>query len=169
MSEFSNLFKARSHGLKLPREYEDEINRYVAKSSGEQQNVEHRPFPRQVDFWTFCIATALASQLTPLTNAPTNWGKNFIYTNQGIIDNDICSLLTIIAIDNIGYNEPEAFKSDMFDVIDTRKIIELANRLAAVGCPVVLNKLSDNRLGTTPLDKSLEFAHSLLGNVRSAD
>ena len=65
MSDFADLFRAKGHGLMLPRDDEDAINRYVAMHSGERQSVERRPFPRQVDFWAFSIATALALKLEP--------------------------------------------------------------------------------------------------------
>lgn len=44
------------------------------------------------------------------------------------------------------------------DVTETRRIIELANRLAAAGCPEVLRNLGNSPLRTTPLDQTLEFA-----------
>ena len=137
----------------LPREDDDAINRYVAMHSGERQNVERRPFPRQVDFWAFCIATALAMDLKPREDPIARWGKNFINTSQGIMNSHLCSLLAIIAVAKLGHNDPE--------VTETRRIVELANRLAAAGCPVVLKKLSENVLRTTPLDQALELARSL--------
>lgn len=153
---FSNLFRARGHGLKLPRDDEDAINRYVAMHSSERTNVESRPFPRQVDFWAFCIATALALQLEPPDGGLR--GKSFIYTSQGVMDNDLCSLLAIVAVAKLGLDDP--------GVTETGRIIDLANRLAAAGCPEVLRKLGGGPLRTTPLDKALEFARSLQDAVR---
>ena len=153
MSDFGDLFRARGHALVLPRENEDEINRFVGMHSGERQSVERRPFRRQVDFWAFCIATALAMKLKPRKDPAGRWGKNFIYTSQGIMDDDLCSLLAVIAVGRLGHENPE--------VAEIRRIVDLANRLAAAGCPVVLKKLSDNPLRTTPLDQMLELARSL--------
>ena len=65
MSDFVELFRSRSHGLVLPQDDDDEVNRYVAMHSGERESVERRPFRRQVDFWAFSIATALALKLEP--------------------------------------------------------------------------------------------------------
>ena len=48
MSDFGDLFRARGHALVLPRENEDEINRFVGMHSGERESVERRPFRRQV-------------------------------------------------------------------------------------------------------------------------
>ena len=161
MSDFADLFKVRGHGLVLPRDDEDAINRYVAMHSGERESVESRPFPRQVDFWAFSIATALALQLEPREGPATRWGKKFIDTSQGIMDNDLCSLLAVIAVAKLGHDDPEAG--------EPRRIIDLANRLAGAGCPEVLKKLSETDLRTTPLDRTLELAMSLQDRVRSDD
>ena len=161
MSNFADRFRARGHGLILPREDEAAINRYVATHSGERENVERRPFRRQVDFWAFCIAAALALKLEPREGPTARWGKNFIYTSQGIMDNDLCSLLAVIAVARLGHDNPE--------VTETRRIVDLANRLAAAGCPVVLKELSGNPLRTTPLDQALELARSLQERMRSRD
>ncbi len=142
----------------LPREDEDAINRYVARqATNVQTNVESRPFPRQVDFWAFCIVTALALKVKPREGTISNWGKSFIYTNQGIIDNDLASLLAIVAVASIGLEDTK--------VTETRRIIEVANRLAAAGCPKVLSELQNSPLRTTPLDQTLEFARTLQGQV----
>ncbi len=143
----------------LPRDDEDTISRYIAMHSGEPESVERRPFRRQVDFWAFCIATALALRLQPREGPTARWGKNFIYTSQGIMDNDLCSLLAVIAVAKLGHDDPE--------VTETRRIVDLANRLAAAGCPVVLKKLSESPLRTTPLDQALQLARSLQEQLHS--
>lgn len=158
MASFEDFFKTKSCGLVLPRDEEDEINRYVAMHSGDRESIERRPFPRQVDFWAYCIAAALALELEPREGPPNRWGKNFIYTYQGVMDNHLCSLLAIVAVAKLGHDHPE--------VIDVRRIVDLANRLAASGCSAVLKKLSEDTLRTTPLDQALEFARTLQGSVR---
>ena len=159
MSDFADIFKSRSHSLMLPQDDDDEINRYVAMHSGERESVERRPFPRQVDFWAFSIATALALKLEPREGPVGRWGKSFIYTYQGILDNDLCSLLAVIAVAKLGHDDPE--------VDEPRRIIDLANRLAGAGCSVVLKELSEGVLRTTPLDRALEYASSLQDRVCS--
>ena len=159
MSDFADLFRTKSHGLMLPRSDEEAINRYVAMHSGEGESIEHRPFPRQVDFWAFSIATALALKLKPREGTVGRWGKTFIYTSQGIMDNDLCALLAVIAVAKLGHDDPE--------VDEPRRIVDLANRLAGAGCPVVLRELSETDLRTTPLDRALELAQSLQEDVRS--
>lgn len=161
VSDFADIFKSRSHGLVLPRDDDDEINRYVAMHSGERENVERRPFRRQVDFWAFSIATALVLKLEPREGTVGRWGKKFIETSQGIMDNDLCSLLAVIAVARLGHDDPE--------VGEPRRIIDLANRLAGAGCPVVLKELAEIYLRTTPLDRALELARSLQERVRPND
>ena len=160
MSDFAELFKAKGHGLVLPKD-EDDINRYVAMHSGEQDRVERRPFPRQVDFWAFSIATALALKLSPREGPVRGWGKNFIYTSQGIMSDELCALLAVIAVARLGHDDP--------DVGDPRRIIEMANRLAGAGCPVVLKELTENALRITPLDRALEFARTMQDGLRSEE
>lgn len=154
---FSDLFRATSHGLVLPRDDEDAINRYVAMHAGNRENVESRPFPRKVDFWAFCIATALALKLEPRDGVPSRWGQKFIDTPQGVLDNDVCSFLAIVAVAKLGLDDP--------GVTESGRIVDLANRLAAAGCPEVLRKLENSPLQTTPLDQALEFARSLQTQV----
>ena len=161
MSDFADLFRARGYALVLPRDDEDAINRYVAMHSGERESVERRPFPRQVDFWAFSIATALALKLEPREGPAGRWGKNFIYTSQGIMDNDLCALLAVIAVAKLGHNDSE--------VGEPRRIVDLANRLAGAGCPVALKELAETDLRTTPLDRALELARSLQERVRPND
>ena len=103
---FSDLFRATSHGLVLPRDDEDAINRYVAMHASNRENVESRPFPRKVDFWAFCIATALALKLEPRDGVPSRWGQKFIDTPQGVLDNDVCSLLAVVAVAKLGLDDP---------------------------------------------------------------
>lgn len=159
MSDFGALLSARAYGLVLPRSDEAQIDRYVAMHSSQRASAERHPFRRQVDFWAFSIVAALAWDLPPREDPPTRWGKVFIYTSQGILDNDLCSLLAVIAVAKLGHEDPE--------VAEARRILEIANRLAGAGCPEVLRKLSENTLRTTPLDRAVELARTLHEQVRS--
>ena len=107
MSDFATLLSGRNYGLVLPRNDEEQIDRYVAMHSSERASIERRPFRRQVDFWAFSIVSALAWDLDPRQEPPARWGKVFIYTNQGILDNDLCSLLAVIAVAKLGHDDPD--------------------------------------------------------------
>ena len=159
MSDFASLFSSRAHGLVLPTRDKAQIERYVAMHSGGPVSLERVPFRRQVDFWAFSIVAALALDLDPLDGPATRWGTVFIYTSQGIMDNDLCSLLAVVSVAKTGHDAP--------DVGDPRRIVDLSNRLAGAGCPVVLEKLSENALRTTPLDRAIELARWLQEQIRS--
>lgn len=159
MGQLASLFSTRSYALVLPKNEDDEISRYVAMHAGERDSAERRPFRRQVDFWAFSIATALALRLEPRDGLPSSWGKRFIYTSQGILDENVCSLLAVIAVAKMGH--------DHAAVADVRRVVEHANRLAGTGSSYVLTKLSESALRTTPLDRALELARSLQERARS--
>ena len=158
MNEFSDLLSSRQFGLVLPKRDKEQIERYVAQS-GRDVSVERVPFRRQVDFWAFSIATALTIKLEPVEGPPSRWGTVFIYSSQGVMNNDLCSLLAVVATAKMGI--------DSADVGDPGRIIEFSNRLAGAGCPVVLRKLSETSLRTTPLDRAIALATSLRDEVRS--
>lgn len=158
MNKFYDLLSSRQYGLQLPKQDKEQIERYVAQS-GRDVSVERIPFRRQVDFWAFSIATALAMRLDPLKDPPSRWGKVFIYSSQGVMDDNLCSLLAVVAVAKMGMDGP--------NFSDPRQIIDLSNRLAGAGCPVVLSKLSGGPLRTTPLDGAIAFARSLRSEARS--
>ena len=158
MNEFSERLSSRQYSLVLPKRDKHQIERYVAQS-GRDVSVERVPFRRQVDFWAFSIATALALKLEPVQGPPSRWGRVFIYTPQGVMDDDLCSLLAVVAIARMGIDKP--------DVGDPARVIELSNRLAGAGCPVVLRKLAESMLRTTPLDRAVAYARSLRAHVRT--
>lgn len=106
------------------------------------------------------IATALARNLDLREGAVSKWGKSFIYTNQGILDNDLGSLLAVITVARLGHEHPE--------IDNPARIIELANRLAGAGCPVVLKELAKPDLRTSPLDRALEFATAMQEKIKSS-
>ena len=153
MDNFEKMFLGRSFGLMLPKRDKSQIEKYVAMHSSINVRAENSPFPRQIDFWAFSIAAALVLKLDPLDGPPSRWGTVFIYTSQGVMNNDLCSLLAVVAVAKMGCESP--------DVADPQRIVELSNRLAGAGCPKVLEKLSVNALRTTPLDRAIELARSL--------
>lgn len=154
MSEFRERFREANISLTLPRENENDVNRLVRMHSGEKRNIELRPFRRQLDFWAFCIAAALSIQLAPREGSYQK--KMFIQTSQDIMSEDLCAFLAVIAIAKLGHDSPEAG--------EIKHIIELANRLAAAGCPYVLQKIGENAL-ISPLDQAIGLARMLRNNM----
>lgn len=159
MNEFASRLSGRQYGLVLPKADRPQIERYVAMHSGRDTSVERAPFRRQVDYWSFSIATALAMDLEALPQPPSRWGTVFIYTSQGILDDDLSGLLAVVAVAKLGHDSPDAG--------DARQIVDLANRLAGAGSPVVLRELMEHSLRTTPLDRAIEFGRSLQERVRT--
>ena len=154
MSEFRERFRSANCSLTFPREFENEINRIVQMHSGERGSIERRPFRRQVDFWMFCIAVALSDQLAPRDGKYQK--KMFIQTSQDIISEEFCAFLAIIAVAKFSHDSPEAG--------EVKHIIELANRLAAAGCPLVIQKFKEN-IFTSQLDQAVELARTLRNNM----
>ena len=159
LNEFASLLAGRQYGLRLPKADGPQIERYVAMHSGRDVSVERAPFRRQVDFWAFSIAAALAMELEPLSQPPSRWGTVFIYTSQGILDDDLSALLVIVAVAKLGHDSPAAG--------DAPQIVDLANRLAGAGSSVVLRMLAEDSLRTTPLDRVIELGRSLQERVRT--
>ena len=88
-----------------------------------------------IDFWFTAIAWAIHSSTEPVVEAT---GRFFV--NLGPNPNDIrnfeewrADLLTILAVRDFGSDSP--------DVVDARKIIDLANRYAEAGAPLLLDRL----------------------------
>jgi hypothetical protein len=153
MNYFRSLLTAQAHGLLLPKEHKASVERYVAMHQVTTASPERMPFRRQLDFWAFSLVTALAKGLSPLEDASSKWGERFIDTQHVDMGDDLCALLAVVALAKFGYEHE--------DVANPRRIIDLANRLAAVGCPLVLNKLGSNALRSLPLDRAIEFAREL--------
>ena len=158
MNDLAQQFLTKGYPLVLPKEVDEEANRLVAMHSGERISVERRPFRRQIDLWAFSLATALALGLAPREGSRSSWGKTFIYTDQGIMDSDLCGLLTVVAVSKLGHEHLE--------VPEPRAIIDLANRLSAAGCTEVLRRIATTDLRTTPLDRAIELARALQDGTR---
>ena len=159
MNFFADYLKSTNCGLVLPKSDDDQISRYVRTHSAERDNFEQRPFRRQVDFWAFSVVVALALELDPKEGKVNQWGKTFIYTNQGILDNDLASLLAVVEVAMYG---PENITTG-----DPKQLVERANRLAGAGCSRVLKELEQVNLRTTILDRTLDLAAKLLDEVRT--
>ena len=150
---FRSLLSAQAHSLLLPKKHKAEVERYVLMHQMTGATPERAPFHRQVDFWAFSIAAALAKGLLPLQeNPPSRWGDKFVDTHNVEMSDDLCALLAVVAMAHLGLEHPE--------VGSPRRIIDLGNRFAAVGCPIVLDQLSENVLKPT-LDRAIDLARDL--------
>ena len=154
MSYFTVLLSSQAHTLRLPTESRDDVERYVLQHQKGGANAERAPFRRQLDFWAFAIATAVAADLQPLAEPSSVWGRKFVDTRTVQMPDDLCDLLAVLALKYLG---PEGDGVD-----DPAEIVEVGNRLAGAGCPELLAKLNNPDLRVTTLDKALEFAAQML-------
>ena len=155
MAYFAQLLTQKAYRLRFPRKYSGEVHRYVLQH--QSSTLERSPFRRQLDFWAFSITTALTQDIAPLDQASSKWGKHFTDTRSVTMSETLADLVAVVAFHHLG---PEHEGID-----DPAQIIEINNRLAGAGCPVVLEHLSAD-LRLTPLDKALNLAASMLSNSR---
>ena len=160
MNYFTTLLSSQAHTLRLPDQSKDDIERYVVQHQKGNVSQEQAPFRRQLDFWAFAIASAIARGVTPLEKPSTSWGRKFADTRSVQMPDGLCEMLAVIALATLG--------QDHEDIDDPSQIIELGNRFAGAGCPELLKQLSNPDLRTTVLDKVLEFASSLRSKAGTA-
>ena len=153
MNYFTTILSSQAHTLRLPNQSKDDIERYVLQHQKGNSSPERAPFRRQLDFWAFAIASAIASRTPPLKEASAKWGKKFADTRSVQMPDGLCEILTVIALATLG--------PDHEGIDNPAQIIELGNKFAGAGCPKLLKQLSDPDLRTTALDKALEFARTL--------
>ena len=159
MNYFTSLLSSQAHTLRLPQDSKDDVERYVLQHQKGGASLERAPFRRQIDFWAFSIATALANGLAPLAEGSSTWGKKFADTRAVQMPDGVCELLAVVALTELGLEHE--------GIDDAKQIIELGNRLAGAGCPKVLEQLNDPDLRLTALDKALELATSLRPDVEA--
>ena len=157
MSYFSSVLSSQAHTLRLPTNAKNDIERYVLQHQKGGATPERTPFRRQIDFWAFSIATAVALGLPPLEEKSSKWGKKFADTRAVQMPEDICDLLAVLALTELG---PEHQGLD-----DSAEMVELGNRFAGAGTPEVLARLQDPDLRLTALEKALEFAGTMYSEV----
>ena len=150
---FKNLLSSQAHQLVLPKDCRADVHRFVGMHQKGGPSPERAPFRRQVDFWAFSIVTAIARGL-PLLDTPVSaWGATFTDTKSVDMPDGICEILAVISFRILG--------AEHEGLGDPSYIIDIGNRLAGAGCPVVIKILSNPDLRTTALDKILDFANSL--------
>ena len=160
MSFLSNLLTSQSHPLRLPAESRGDVERFVRQHQKGTVSLELVPFRRQLDFWAFSIGAAVARGIAPRAGASSKWGRRFADTHPRTVQmpEALCEMLAVVAFDIYGQDDEKA--------ADPAAIIELGNRLAGSGCPVLLRELTNPDLRTTTLDKALAFARILRSEVR---
>lgn len=159
MSYFGNVLTANAHALRLPSDLKDDIELFVAQHQKGSVSSERAPFRRQLDFWAFSFGTALAKSLEPLDGPSSRWGTKFADTRSVQMPERLCELLAVIALSKLG--------PDHDGIDDPVQIVELGNRLAGAGSPLVVAHLKSADLRVTTLDKALDYAAELKGDAAS--
>ena len=160
MNYFTTLLSSQAHTLRLPDKSKDDIERHVLQHQKGSVSHERAPFRRQLDFWAFAIATAIANGTPPLGEPSAKWGRKFADTRSVQLPDGLCEMLAVVALTTLG--------SEHEGIDDPVQIIELGNCLAGAGCPELLKHLSDPDLRITTLDKALEFAKSMRSQVQAS-
>ena len=158
MTYFVQHLSQKAYTLRLPRHHTNDVQRYVRQHQT-SVSLENAPFRRQLDFWFFSIAIALARELSPLDGPSSQWGKKFVDTRQVDMSEGSCNLLAVIAFHYLGAEHDR--------INDPAQIIEIGNCLAGAGCPKVLKQLNSRDLRLTPLEKTLHYATSTLSEMSS--
>ena len=161
MSHFSVLLSSQAHTLRLPKTAEEDVERFVLQHQTGGTTVERAPFLRKLDFWAFGIVTAVARGLDALEEPSSRWGKKFVDTRAVQMPGGLCDLLAVLALTQLGPEHP--------GLDDPAEIIELGNRLAGAGVPVLLARIQDPDLRTTALDKALDFAAQLRNEISDVE
>jgi hypothetical protein len=132
-------FTGSQHRLLLPEEIKERaIPLIQTQATTTFRNADHAPFHRMIDFWFTAIAWAVHHGVEPVQQ-PT--GKFFVALGPNTQDirhfeEWRADLLAILAVRDFGAHSP--------DVMDTRKVIDLANRYAEAGAPLLLEHLKEN-------------------------
>jgi len=122
--------------LKVPSNYHEDLTRYSRTQSvaGEKKNPLDNPFDRYVDLWMLGVCIGARERRTNELKGAAS--KTFITGVVLATDPDRIELLELLAI---GYT------GDPYIVAEPRKVIDLANGLAAVGVPMVIDMLKGGR------------------------
>jgi len=132
-------FTGSQHRLLLPEDIKDRATPWIqTQPTTAYRTADQAPFRRMIDFWFTAIAWAVSHEVEPVEETT---GRFFVALGPN--PNDIrnfeewrADLLTILAVRVFGVNSP--------DVSDTRKIIDLANRYAEAGAPLLLDRLEES-------------------------
>ena len=116
--------------LVRPVEQEDDYRMYC-QTKTKRTSLDRCPFPRMVDLWFAGMSLAARNQLPP-TNLTGLKPQEFI--EGSIFDRDSwrIQIVMLVAI---------ALENDVTVVLDPHKMLRIANGLAAVGVPLIVEML----------------------------
>lgn len=138
--------------LIAPVEQRDVYDRYC--QTGGRAIIDQSPFPRMVDFWFTGLALAARKELVPVDLGRKD---TFKFMEGSIFDRDSwrVQLVMLIAI---------AVEGKVEIVGEPRRMMTIANGLAAVGVPYVVEMLRDG--GQDPIWNLSESLDETLHNTQ---
>lgn len=137
--------------LKFPSAFSDEAKKYCQTRQGGADPTQ-TPFPRYVDFWFLAVCAGVA-QATKVPDEPASGWQPFITGSEGLgSDGWRVDLLELIAI---------AARDDPTVVGEPKQVLDIANRYAAHGIPVVLDWLNSGQ--SDPVDNILDRLRERFG------
>jgi hypothetical protein len=92
--------------------------------------VEDQPFPRKLDLWAMCIGLAVAKDLPVIDPGAL---RKFISVGQVKVDDDLISLLEIVAVRHLGVSHK--------GIGEPREVVRSANWFAAAGLEDIIEML----------------------------
>lgn len=117
--------------LIAPVEQRDSYDRYC--QTGGRAVIDQSPFPRMVDFWFAGLALAARKGLQPIDLSRQD---TFKFIEGSIFDRDSWRVQTVMLI-------AIAFEDNVEIVGQPRRMIAIANGLAAAGIPFVVEMLRE--------------------------
>ena len=132
----------------------EDVDRFVRRHQPGGGDPERVPFRRRLDLWAYCVATAVAEGLGPVSASDARKGYKFKDTASVQMAPELCALLAVAAA--------ATTEADSSETASAGWIVEFGNRLAAAGCPLVIERLREVDLRLTPLARVHAHARSLL-------
>lgn len=126
--------------LRIPKQYQEDVARYTRTFTGGTGKVdpENSPLERYVDLWMLAVGVgARAALANGQVGKPDvrEWHRfNFGSVLQG--DTTRIELLELLAI---------SLSGDAFIIDEPRKVIDMANDMAAIGLPRVIEMLQSGQ------------------------
>ena len=134
----TSFLTARQHDLRLPKAVKDKaLASFVSNQpSGPHRPSDDAPFRRMYDFWFASILWAEYKDLSPVNGAAT---EKFVSAgptpNDAKLEDWMLELLLLIAVHRM--------KFDVNTLPDPTQVFKLANELAAVGAPSLIEALGN--------------------------
>ena len=121
--------------LIVPIEQDADYARYCQTAS--RASIDQSPFPRKVDLWFVGLSLAARKQLTPVDLSKRKTSK---FHEGSVLDSDSWRVQAIMLV-------AIAVEEGNVEIVgDPRRMIAIANGLAAAGVPLIVEMLRDGDL-----------------------